>query len=307
MKFRKFLLAVSVLLLVSGCSAGTEEDGGGSGYEVFYLNSAGTQLVGSEYETETEDAGALVEELLAQMAAVPPSLDCQTVLPERVEKITYRQEYNVLYLYTDAYYAMMGAVREILCRAALTKTTTQIPGVDYLGIYCAEQPIVDASGNPVGLLSASDFVDSIRNVNSFERTELTLYFANEAGDMLVPEKRTVMRSTNTSLERLIVEQLILGPGEGGFATLPADVKVLNVSVNDSVCSVNLDAAFLNNTLNVKEYIPVYSIVDSLTELSTVNRVQIRINGSQEALFRDSLSLNTTFERNYEYIEGGENN
>ena len=61
MKFRKFLLAVSVLLLVSGCSAGTEEDGGGSGYEVFYLNSAGTQLVGSEYETETEDAGALVE------------------------------------------------------------------------------------------------------------------------------------------------------------------------------------------------------------------------------------------------------
>ena len=71
--------------------------------------------------------------------------------------------------------------------------------------------------------------------------------------------------------------------------------------------MNLDAAFLNNTLNVKEYIPVYSIVDSLTELSTVNRVQIRINGSQEALFRDSLSLNTTFERNYEYIEGGENN
>ena len=203
MKFRKFLLAVSVLLLVSGCSAGTEEDGGGSGYEVFYLNSAGTQLVGSEYETETEDAGALVEELLAQMAAVPPSLDCQTVLPERVEKITYRQENNVLYLYTDANYAMMGAVREILCRAALTKTMTQIPGVDYLGIYCAEQPIVDASGNPVGLLSASDFVDSIRNVNSFERTELTLYFANEAGDMLVPEKRTVMRSTNTSLERLI--------------------------------------------------------------------------------------------------------
>ena len=46
MKFRKFLLAVSVLLLVSGCSAGTEEDGGGSGYEVFYLNSAGTQLIG---------------------------------------------------------------------------------------------------------------------------------------------------------------------------------------------------------------------------------------------------------------------
>ena len=61
------------------------------------------------------------------------------------------------------------------------KTLTQIPGIEYLSIYCAEQPITDAAGNPVGMLSASDFVDSIRDVNSFERTELTLYFANETG------------------------------------------------------------------------------------------------------------------------------
>lgn len=95
---------------------------------------------------------------------------------ERIEKITYRIEGNVLYLYADANYALMNSVQEILCRAALTKTLTQIPDIEYLSIYCAEQPITDAAGNPVGMLSASDFVDSIRDVNSFERTELTLYF-----------------------------------------------------------------------------------------------------------------------------------
>lgn len=294
-----------ICLLLSGC-AKTEEDGENpNAYTVYYLNASGNQLVGDSYEAHANGGEELVKELLTQMANVPPDRDWQCVLPERVEKVTYRQEENVLYLYADDNYAMMNSVQEILCRAALTKTLTQIEGIDYLSIYRADQPIVDGTGNPVGMLSASDFIDNIRDVNSFEKTALVLYFANETGDKLVEEKREVMRSTNTSVEKLIVEQLIEGPEAGGFPTLPADVKLLNVSVNDSVCSINFDAAFLNSTLEVKEYIPIYSIVDSLTELSTVSRVQIRINGSQDAVFRELIPLNMTFERNYEYMEGGE--
>ena len=148
----------------------------GNAYTIYYLNTSGIQLVGSEYRTETTDLDALVRELLDKMGNVPADLDCQRALPERIEKITYRIEGNVLYLYADANYALMNSVQEILCRAALTKTLTQIQGIDYLSIYCAEQPIVDGTGNPVGMLSASDFVEGIRDVNSFEKTELTLYF-----------------------------------------------------------------------------------------------------------------------------------
>ena len=167
---------------------------------------------------------------------------------------------------------------------------------------------MDGTGNPVGMLSASDFVEGIRDVNSFEKTELTLYFSNAAGDGLVEEKREVMRNTNTSLEKLIVEQLIEGPREpDSYPTLPPDMKLLNVMVSESVCSINLDSAFLNNSLEVREYIPIYSIVNSLSELPTVSRVQIRINGSQDAVFRDKIPLNTVVERNFEYMEGGEKN
>ena len=228
--FRAFFLLLAVLSVLSGCAGKKTVEQSGNAYTIYYLNTAGIQLVGSEYRTETTDPDALVRELLDRMGNVPADLDCQRALPERIEKITYRIEGNVLHLYADANYALMNSVQEILCRAALTKTLTQIPDIEYLSIYCAEQPITDAAGNPVGLLSASDFVDSIRDVNSFERTELTLYFANEAGDQLVEEKREVMRNSNTSLERLIVEQLIEGPQElGHYATLPSDVKLLNVS------------------------------------------------------------------------------
>ena len=302
-----FLLMIMCLLCL-GCGRESEQNGTDSGYTIYYLNASGNQLVGNPYEPQAGDQETLVQELMAALNTVPTDLECQSAIPSQVEKMSFRVEANVLHLYADANYALMDSVKEILCRAALTKTLTQIPGIDYLTIYCAEQPIMDGAGNPVGMLAASDFVDSIRDVNSFEKTEMTLYFANETGDMLVAEKREVMRSTNTSVEKLIVEQLIEGPkGIGRFATMPKDVKLLSVSVNETVCSINLDAAFLNNTLEVKEYIPIYSIVNSLSELSTVSRVQIRINGSEDAVFRDLIPLSTVFVRNYDYIVGGKTN
>ena len=305
--FAAFLL-LCACVLCAGCKAESVKPGDDSGYMIYYLNASGNQLVGNAYETESVQPEELVTELLAKLHSVPVDLECQSAMPQQVEKLTFRLEKNVLHLYADANYALMKPVQEILCRAALTKTLTQIPGIDYLTIYCAEQPIIDATGNPVGLLSAADFVDSIRDVNSFEKTVMTLYFANETGDALVSEKREIMRSINTSVEKLIVEQLIGGPKQAGaYATLPKDVKVLNVSVSESVCSINLDAAFLNNTLEVKEYIPIYSIVNSLSELSTVSRVQIHINGSQEAVFREKIPLSTVFERNYDYMVGGTTN
>jgi len=41
-------------------------------------------------------------------------------------------------------------------------------------------------------------------------------------------------------------------------------------------------------------------VNSLAAASSINKVQITVNGSQEVMFRDSISLNQLFERNLDY-------
>ena len=261
-------------------------------------------LVSRNYIPEqTEDMGALIEELMIQFLQVPADLDCQTALGEKVEFQKYAVDNNVLYLYFDANYMLMDSTREILCRAALVKLFTQIEGIEYINIYSGDQPIMDSSGTPVGMLTAGDFVESISDVNTFEQSQLVLYFADETGEKLVREEREVIHSINTSTERLIVEQLIEGPHtEGLYATLPPETKILNISVMDSVCYINFDQAFLNNSLSVKEYIPIYSVVNSLTETGGVSRVQFAVNGSQDVLFKDIVSLKTLFEQNLEYVE-----
>ena len=195
----------------------------------------------------------------------------------------------------------MKASREILCRAALAKTFTQVKGVDYISIDCEGQPLLDTHGNPVGAIAGNDFVDSISDVNSYERVELTLYFANEEKNGLVAEKREVFHSMNTSLERLVVEQLLAGSQNGGSPVIPKNTKVLNVSLTDNICYVNLDNTFVSGDIDVAEYIPVYAIVDSLTELQTVNKVQITVNGSADVMYRNVISLAQPLEREEKYI------
>ena len=90
--FRAFFLLLAVLSVLSGCAGKKTVEQSGNAYTIYYLNTSGIQLVGSEYRTETTDLDALVRELLDKMGNVPADLDCQRALPERIEKITYRIE-----------------------------------------------------------------------------------------------------------------------------------------------------------------------------------------------------------------------
>lgn len=127
-----------------------------------------------------------------------------------------------------------------------------------------------------------------------------MYFANQKGDKLVKDNVSVAYSRSVSVERVIVEQLINGPDIASCSkTLPSGMKLLSISVTDGTCYVNLDSSFLNEMVNVSDTIPIYSIVNSLCELSEIDNVQILVNGDSKKTFRESISLDSTFEMNTE--------
>ena len=303
------LLLLVLLAGLAGCQRRSGDGGDTEGvYQIYYMNSSMTRLEPQDYTmpqmpadgTATETDWKITQ-LMEQLRNVPKDLDRQSAVPDKVGFERYKLEDTVLYLYFDNNYAMMNPTREILCRAALVRTLTQAEGVDYVAIYTAEQPLMDSTGVPVGAMTGADFIDNISNVNAFEKTELTLYFANEEKDGLVAEKREVFHSMNTSLERLVVEQLLAGSQNGGLSVMPKNTKVLNVSLTDNTCYVNLDSGFISGDIDVAEYIPIYAIVDSLTELQTVNKVQITVNGSADVTYRNVISLVQPLEREEKYI------
>ena len=134
-------------------------------------------------------------------------------------------------------------------------------------------------------------------------TTATLYFANESGDKLVPESVNISYSSNIPVERVVVEQLIKGPlTEDVYPTIPAETKLISISTKDGICYVNLDNGFLSQGYDVTEAVPIYSIVNSLTSIPGVSKVQILINGETNLVYRESIRFDTIFERNLDIIE-----
>ena len=57
-------------------------------------------------------------------------------------------------------------------------------------------------------------------------------------------------------------------------TLSSNTKILGVSIVEGICYVNLDKSFLTETMSVQQELPIYSIVDSLTDACKIHGVQI---------------------------------
>ncbi|MBQ6888333.1 MAG: GerMN domain-containing protein [Lachnospiraceae bacterium] len=300
---KKIFLSICVLLFLTGCSSADKQVEGNI-YQIYYVNKEQTKVSCNEYITATEDMEGLLEELLKQLGEVPEKLKYKPPLAGKFSLLSYTVENGTITLSFDDYYKEQSPIEEVLTRAAIVRTLTQIDGIDYVTMQIRGEPITDSLGNVVGAMSADMFIDNAGNeINAYEQVKLCLYFANETGDKLIETSRKGVYSSNISMEKLIVEQLIKGPnGEGIYPTINPTTKVISVTVKDGTCYVNLDENFLKQTTEVSAEVTIYSITNSLVELPNVNKVQISVNGETNYMFCESISLAKSFERNLDLVE-----
>ena len=299
------ILLFAAVLLCAGCGSDGQMDADRI-KNIYYVNYSETGVEMHEYEMQAETQEEEMEELIERLGTMPGKLEYKAPLQMGFGLLSYRLEEGILYLDMSEEYHNLSPTKEVLVRAALVRTLSQAEGVNYVVITVEGAQLYDNLGNVVGLMTADQFIDNAGDeINAYERVSLRLYFANEEGTALIVTNRTIAYNTNISMERLVVDELLAGPetsvSDVVYPTINPNTKVVSVSVRDGICYVNFDENFLTQIYNVSSEVTIYSIVNSLAELSGVNKVQISVNGENNVLYRESISLTTVFERNLDLI------
>ena len=115
-----------------------------------------------------------------------------------------------------------------------------------------------------------------------EKKQATLYFGDKDAMYLVAETRTVDKKDGI-LEAAVVEELVKGPKkEGSVPTIPEGTRVLSVTVVNGVAYVNFSKEFQTKHWggSAGEIMTIYSVVNTLTELPGVEKVQFLLEGDK---------------------------
>ena len=225
---RRLLAVLAALILLTGCS-GNGETEAPSEYFMYYLSLEANKVVEKAYEPEASSGDEMIQEFVDRLNETPEGEDYQRLMPKDVKIDSYSLEDSTLILTIGGDYEQMERPREVLVRVGLVRAFTQISGVDRVQIVTENGELKDSAGNVIGAMTRESFVENAGSeINNYQYTTLTLYFANETGDKLVPETRSVYYSTSVPLERVVVEQLVKGPAEEGhYAVLPSDTNILS--------------------------------------------------------------------------------
>lgn len=305
MKKRKVTALVMALVLGSVAFSGCGKKETESKYKIYYVNEEQGEVLAEGFVPSEETTQTMLEEMTEKLNK--KNAEGHTLLPENIEIQSCVDDDGMIRVDFNQEYHDLNPVDEVLLRASIVKDYVQIPNIYLVTITAEGTPIVDSQGQEIGAMSLDSFLENTgKEIMAYQYKELNLYFTNEEGNQLVPEARQVYYNGNTPIEKVIVEQLLRGPGESGhYATLPSDTRIVGVSVADGIAYVNLGKQFVDEALPVDAQISIYSIVNSLIDAGNVSQVQISINGDTSLLFKDKVDMNQLFQVNHELEKGGE--
>lgn len=293
------LLCISMMTVLWACDSSEKRIPEDANY-VYYINKSNTKIIPKEYEiTATEDY-AKIQELLTQLKSNTEDVEVTKAIPDGVSLERFMFGDGVLTLSFGGEYNAMKKEQEVLTRAAVVLTMSQLECVEYVSFLVGGQPLTDSKGEAVGNMQASDFADNLNsNREAYNTDTFTIYFANQEGKQLVKYEFEAQYGSNISKEQIILNKLIEGPAEeeGYCRTISNNVELVHVVTMNNVCYVTFGENFLSEPTNVSDSLVIYSIVNSLSEIPYIHKVQISVNGKADAVYHGkNISCRAIFQR-----------
>ena len=293
-KFKFLSVFVIAALIFSGCAE--EVPNGKRVVDLYFVNSARDTLVketGYIDEKDFDDVEELVEAVMERLLDGPSKPEHYAVIPEDItlkgvsESEVTDGVINIdlggdYYPDGDESYTVSD---ELLARYSIVCTLCQFDGIEKVKFFingehmrgsCGKGEILQPLGSEMVMMNSPSSVDT--------QTEkfVTLYFTDADGKKLYPETRKATMTDN-STEKTVVSELIRGPVSADYVqTVPAAASIISVETTEEVCFVNLTSDFTSKLKrgSGEEKLAVYSIVNSLTCIPGIEKVQILIDGKK---------------------------
>ncbi len=271
---QKLCLILTLCLLFSSCG-GQKSTTDSAVSTLFYMVSDPEGLSEASVvkaETRSFSASSLYE-FMQQYFRGPEDETLASPFPPGTEMLSYYEDANRVSLTMSEPFFSLEGVDLSIAACCICKTVCaymekqQVVLTDEQGQYQMEL-------EPTQYLLVSDYEED-------SGTGFTLYFPDEQHRYLCPESREATLSKNESQADYVLRQLMAGPKADELqAAVPKETKLLGISVENSLCTVDLSSEFFSyQAEDVYEiYTALYGIVNTLTALEEITQVRFLSEG-----------------------------
>lgn len=275
--------------------------------QFYYLNPSTNKLEAEQRIIPDGENEAVIQSVLNQWLGIPKNKNLIATKPNNLSilDVVYISNTNCLEIEFSPEYYEMSPTGEVFFRTSFVWTMTDIHFISDVHIFVDGMELLASDGSPTGLLNRTNHV--INPVISPEKVQtrmVKLYFSDDKTLGLVPEERIITVNPDLVLEKYLVEQLIAGPTQAGhYPTIPPETKIRAVETDGDTCYVNLSSDFISKLTGdtAAERLAIYSIVNTLTEMPDVKKVQFLIESVKVDDFRGNHDLGSIFEKDESLI------
>ena len=257
--------------------------------DLYFMNEDRSGIVSETREVRYRDDTELAGNILENLRKGPSASNKKRIIDRStgVNTLEIADDNSITVDFTRDFLSD-DPVKNVLRVYAVTKSLCSTGKISQVMVTADTSPIADRDGNELGFVAASDINLETEEYSS-EMSQVSLYFSNSK-NMLVKEDRTIKITDQQPIEQYIINELIKGPADKSLKpVLSKDTVLISAEVEDNICYLNFKSNFIKENAGNGEHEKevIYSIVNSLTELQTISRVQFYMDGKRVDKFGDT--------------------
>lgn len=203
-------------------------------------------------------------------------------------------------------YDLSDPEESTLSYAALTYTLTNlIPGIDSINILI--------NGNSVSIREGNTGSEAVKrsDYSGLIGSSVPLYFADKNSGLLLQVSRSMEQGRTWSAKQRLLELMkgpLSGDDESAWPVMPTGINerdIISVNVFTDTVYIDLSEEFMEackGFSSKNEMLLIYAIVNTLTAMDGINKVQFLVEGKQTDALAGFLCLSDPFLRNYGIIK-----